>query len=130
LNTFYSGARIGSIDFEDLWFMFHQKWLNMNLLVIFCLLVHSRAFNSLNTFLVFFYLNTISWYDTLLPRMQFMDNVKLGGRSTIRILDPTCANQVSHTINLRKESEMYKDMTIKEFEQPSGQFLGLIVMSH
>jgi hypothetical protein len=22
-NTFYSGARIGSIDFEDLWFMFH-----------------------------------------------------------------------------------------------------------
>jgi hypothetical protein len=62
--------------------------------------------------------------------MQFMDNVKLGGRSTIRILDPTCANQVSHTINLRKESEMYKDMTIKEFEQPSGQFLGLIVMSH
>jgi hypothetical protein len=36
-NTFYSGARIGSIDFEDLWFMFHQKWLNMNLLVVFCL---------------------------------------------------------------------------------------------
>jgi hypothetical protein len=36
-NTFYSGARIGSIDFEDLWFMFHQKWLNMNLLVIFYL---------------------------------------------------------------------------------------------
>jgi hypothetical protein len=30
-NTFYSGARIGSIDFEDLWFKFHQKWLNMNL---------------------------------------------------------------------------------------------------
>jgi hypothetical protein len=22
-NAFYSGARIGSIDFEDLWFMFH-----------------------------------------------------------------------------------------------------------
>jgi hypothetical protein len=36
-NTFYSGARIASIDFEDLWFMFHQKWLNINLLVIFCL---------------------------------------------------------------------------------------------
>jgi hypothetical protein len=24
-NTFYSGARIGSINFKDLWFMFHQK---------------------------------------------------------------------------------------------------------
>jgi hypothetical protein len=30
-NAFYSGVRIGSIDFEDLWFMFHQKWLYMNL---------------------------------------------------------------------------------------------------
>jgi hypothetical protein len=36
-NTFYSGARIGSIDFEDLWFMFHQKWLDMNILVVFYL---------------------------------------------------------------------------------------------
>jgi hypothetical protein len=36
-NAFYSEARIGSIDFEDLWFMFHQKWLDMNLLVIFYL---------------------------------------------------------------------------------------------
>jgi hypothetical protein len=36
-NTFYSGARIGSIDFEDLWFMLHQKWFNMNLLVVFYL---------------------------------------------------------------------------------------------
>jgi hypothetical protein len=36
-NAFYSGARIGLIDFEDLWFMFHQKWLNMNLLVVFYL---------------------------------------------------------------------------------------------
>jgi hypothetical protein len=36
-NTFYIGARIGSIDFEDLWFMFHQKWLDMNLLVVFYL---------------------------------------------------------------------------------------------
>jgi hypothetical protein len=34
---FYSGARICSIEFEDLWLMFHQKWLNMNLLVIWCL---------------------------------------------------------------------------------------------
>jgi hypothetical protein len=36
-NTFSSGVRIRSIDFEDLWFMFHQKWLDMNLLVVFYL---------------------------------------------------------------------------------------------
>jgi hypothetical protein len=36
-NAFYSRARIGSIDFEDLWFMLHPKWLDMNLLVVFCL---------------------------------------------------------------------------------------------
>jgi hypothetical protein len=33
-NTFYSGARIYFIDFEELWFMFHQKWLDMNVLVV------------------------------------------------------------------------------------------------
>jgi hypothetical protein len=36
-NGFYSGARIGSIEFEDLWLMFHRKWLDMNLLVVWCL---------------------------------------------------------------------------------------------
>jgi hypothetical protein len=36
-NSFYSGVKIGSIEFKDLWFMFHQKWLNMNLLGVFCL---------------------------------------------------------------------------------------------
>jgi hypothetical protein len=36
-TTFYSGARIGSINFEHLWFMFHRKWLNINLLVVFCM---------------------------------------------------------------------------------------------
>jgi hypothetical protein len=36
-NAFYSGARIGSIEFEDLWLMFHRKWLNMNVLVVWCL---------------------------------------------------------------------------------------------
>jgi hypothetical protein len=36
-NAFYSGARIGSIKFEELWFMFYQKWLDMNLLVVWCL---------------------------------------------------------------------------------------------
>jgi hypothetical protein len=33
-NAFYSGARIGSIEFEDLWLMFHRKWLYMNIFVI------------------------------------------------------------------------------------------------
>jgi hypothetical protein len=36
-NAFYSGARIGSIELEDLWLMFHRKWLVLNLLVIWCL---------------------------------------------------------------------------------------------
>jgi hypothetical protein len=49
--------------------------------------------------------------------MQFMDNVKLEGRSMIRILDVTRVNQASHTVNLRKESEMYKDMKMKEFNK-------------
>jgi hypothetical protein len=35
----------------------------------------------------------------------------------IRILDPTRVNQASHIVNLRKELEMYKDMTIKEFNK-------------
>jgi hypothetical protein len=46
-----------------------------------------------------------------------MDNVKLEGRSTIGILDPTRVNQASHIINLRKDSEMYKNMTMKEFNK-------------
>jgi hypothetical protein len=33
-NAFYSGARLGSIEWEDLWHMFHRRWLDMNLLVI------------------------------------------------------------------------------------------------
>jgi hypothetical protein len=46
-----------------------------------------------------------------------MDNAKLEGRSTIGILDLTHVNQASHTVNLRKDSEMYKDMTMKEFNK-------------
>jgi hypothetical protein len=46
-----------------------------------------------------------------------MDNVKLGDKSMIRILDPTHVNQACHTVNLRKELEMYKDMTMKEFNK-------------
>jgi hypothetical protein len=49
--------------------------------------------------------------------MQFMDNMKLEGRSTIGILDPTCVSQASHTVTSRKQSEMYKDMTMAEFNK-------------
>jgi hypothetical protein len=49
--------------------------------------------------------------------MQFMDNVKLEGRSMIGILDLTRVNQASHTVNLRKNSEMYKVMAMKEFNK-------------
>jgi hypothetical protein len=42
-----------------------------------------------------------------------MDNVKLGDKRMIGILDSTCVNQASHTVTLRKESEMYKDMTME-----------------
>jgi hypothetical protein len=36
-NTFYSGARLGSTEWEDLWLMFHRRWLDLNLLVVWCL---------------------------------------------------------------------------------------------
>jgi hypothetical protein len=49
--------------------------------------------------------------------MQFMDNVKLGDNSKIGIIDLTHVNQANHTMNLRKESEMYKDMTKKQFNK-------------
>jgi hypothetical protein len=49
--------------------------------------------------------------------MQFMDNVKMEDRSIIKILDPKRVSQASHTVTLRNESEMYKDMTMKEFNK-------------
>jgi hypothetical protein len=49
--------------------------------------------------------------------MQFMDSVKLDGRSMIGILDPTRVSQTSHNIILKKESEMYKDMTMTTFNK-------------
>jgi hypothetical protein len=54
--------------------------------------------------------------------MQFMDDVKLGEKSMIGILNLTCVNQASHTVNLRKDSEMYKDITNKQFnKEVAGQ---------
>jgi hypothetical protein len=49
--------------------------------------------------------------------MQFMDSVKLDGRSTIGILDPTHVSQTSHNVILKKELEMYKDMTMTAFNK-------------
>jgi hypothetical protein len=46
-----------------------------------------------------------------------MDNMKLGDMSKIGILDPARINQESCTINLRKESEMYKDMIMKQINK-------------
>jgi hypothetical protein len=46
-----------------------------------------------------------------------MDSVKFDGRSTIGILDATHVSQTSHNVILKKESEMYKDMTMTMFSK-------------
>jgi hypothetical protein len=46
-----------------------------------------------------------------------MDFVKLDCRSTIGILDSACVSQTSHNAILKKESEMYKDMTMTAFNK-------------
>jgi hypothetical protein len=46
-----------------------------------------------------------------------MYNVKLGNKNTIGILNLTHVNQASHTVHLRKESDMYKDMIMKQFNK-------------
>jgi hypothetical protein len=49
--------------------------------------------------------------------MQFTDSVKLGDQDTVRILDLTHVNQASYTVSLNKNSEMYKDMSQKDFDE-------------
>jgi hypothetical protein len=46
-----------------------------------------------------------------------MDSVKLDDKSKIRILDLTCVSQTSHNVILKKESEMYKGMTMMAFNK-------------
>jgi hypothetical protein len=46
-----------------------------------------------------------------------MDNEKLGDKSMIRILDPTCVNQASYTVTLNKNSEMYMNMSQQDFNK-------------
>jgi hypothetical protein len=56
--------------------------------------------------------------------MQFMDSVKLGDQGTVGILDPTRVNQASYTISLNKNSEMYKDMSQKDFDEQVKEMSG------
>jgi hypothetical protein len=46
-----------------------------------------------------------------------MDSTILDSRSMIRILDLTHVSQTNHNIILKKESEMYKDMTMTTFNK-------------
>jgi hypothetical protein len=49
--------------------------------------------------------------------MQPMDSEKLGNKNTIGILDPTRVNQVSCTVTLNKNSEMYRNMSQHDFDK-------------
>jgi hypothetical protein len=46
-----------------------------------------------------------------------MNSDKLGDKSTIGILDPTCVNQAIHTVILNKNSEMYSNMSQHDFNK-------------
>jgi hypothetical protein len=115
-NTFYSGARLGSIEWDDMWLMFHRKWLDLNLLVVWCLYVHACSFSLLNTLLLCSIL--IHFLGTVFTcRMQSMDSDKLGDKKTIGILDPTRVIQASHTVILNKNFEMYRNMSQQDFNK-------------
>jgi hypothetical protein len=49
--------------------------------------------------------------------MQSIDSDKLGDKSTIRILNLTRVIQVSHTIILNKNSDMYRNMSQQDFNK-------------
>jgi hypothetical protein len=46
-----------------------------------------------------------------------MDSVKLGDQGMVGILDPTRVNQASYTVSFNKNSEMFKDMCQKDFDE-------------
>jgi hypothetical protein len=56
--------------------------------------------------------------------MQFMDSVKLEDQGTIGIHDPIRVNQASYTVSLNKNSEMYKDMSQKDFDEQVKEMSG------
>jgi hypothetical protein len=53
-----------------------------------------------------------------------MDSVKLGVQGTVGILDPTRVNQASYNVSLNKNSEMYKDMSQKDFDEQVKEMSG------
>jgi hypothetical protein len=53
-----------------------------------------------------------------------MDSVKLGVQGTVGILDPTRVNQASYNVSLNKNSEMYKDMSQKDFDAQVKEMSG------
>jgi hypothetical protein len=55
-----------------------------------------------------------------------MDNEKLGDKSMIRILDPTCVNQESYTVTLNKNSEMYMNMSQQDFNKQVKEQTGTV----
>jgi hypothetical protein len=46
-----------------------------------------------------------------------MDSVKLGDQGMVGILDPTRVNKASYTVSFNKNSEMFKDMCQKDFDE-------------
>ena len=113
-NAFWSGAKKVSIEFEDLWLMFHKRWLDINLLLVWCLYVLTCSFYVLNT-LVFLLSQHV--HMIFVCRMQFMDGEKVGQKCTVGILDPTRISQASFTANLSKNSEYFRNKTQKEFNK-------------
>jgi predicted nucleotidyltransferase len=59
-------------------------------------------------------------------RMQSMDSDKLGDKSMIEILDPTCVNQASHIVTLNKNSSMYKNMSQQDFNKQVKEQTGTV----
>jgi hypothetical protein len=53
-----------------------------------------------------------------------MDSDKLGDKSTIGILDPTCVNQASHTVTLNKNSKMYRNLSQQDFNKQVKEHTG------
>jgi hypothetical protein len=53
-----------------------------------------------------------------------MDSEKLGDKSMIGILDPTCVNQASYTVTLNKDSEMYRNMSQHDFDIQVKELIG------
>jgi hypothetical protein len=53
-----------------------------------------------------------------------MDSEKLGDKSTIGILDPTCVNQASYIVTLKKNYEMYRNLSQGDFDKQVKELTG------